>query len=98
MPRTRTAPHPFDQLASRLADVIAARIQATLPAPGRAKSGNGRRAGRGKGRKLDMSCRVDGCRNRSRGPRFHFLCAEHGKKLSAREKKAVAEAYKAKRK
>ena len=31
-----------------------------------------------KGRKLDMQCRWTlGCKNRSKGPRFHFLCAEH---------------------
>jgi hypothetical protein len=28
-------------------------------------------------RKLDMRCRYPGCKNRSKGPRNHFLCEEH---------------------
>lgn len=27
-----------------------------------------------------MRCRANGCRKRSRGPRFHFLCARHLKR------------------
>ena len=30
-------------------------------------------------RKLDMRCRYPGCKNRSKGPRFKFLCDEHRK-------------------
>ena len=30
-----------------------------------------------KGRKLNMRCRVKGCKARSKGPRFKFLCADH---------------------
>jgi len=48
-----------------------------------------------KRRKLDMRCRVAGCRRMSRGPRFGFICDEHRKKLSKREQTAAREAWKA---
>ena len=48
------------------------------------------------GRKLDMHCRVAGCKNVSRGPRFGFMCEEHGKKLSKAEQQAARDAYKKK--
>jgi hypothetical protein len=60
----------------------------------------GRAAGRGRSgrrrRKLDMRCRVAGCRRMSRGPRFGFICDEHRKKLSKREQAAAREAWNAK--
>jgi hypothetical protein len=65
----------------------------------RAKSSGGaalvlKRRGPAKGRKLDMSCRVEGCKNTSRGPRFGFICDEHRKKLNAREQLAAREKWK----
>lgn len=54
----------------------------------------GRRASAGKGRKLDMHCRVEGCKNDSRGPRFGFICDEHRKKLSAKEQRDAREKWK----
>ncbi len=30
-----------------------------------------------KGRKVGMRCRYPGCKNKSKGQRFRFLCAEH---------------------
>ena len=48
-----------------------------------------------KGRKLDMSCRVAGCKNASKGPRFGFICDEHRKKLSAKEQAAAREKWNA---
>lgn len=68
-----------------------ARLTSNLSALGdgggtrKAKSRRGGRAGR----KLDMACRYPGCKNRSKGPRFHFLCEDHlklGKSAIARAK------------
>ena len=53
-----------------------------------------RRVSANKGRKLDMHCRVDGCKNESRGPRFGFICDEHRKKLSAKEQRDAREKWK----
>jgi hypothetical protein len=53
-----------------------------------------RRVGANKGKKLDMSCRVEGCKNLSRGPRFGFICDDHRKKLSAKEQTAAREKWK----
>lgn len=47
-----------------------------------------------KGRKLDMHCRVEGCKNDSRGPRFGFICDEHRKKLSVKEQRESREKWK----
>jgi hypothetical protein len=46
-------------------------------------------------RTLDMTCRVEGCTNRSRGPRAGFICDQHRAKLSAEEMKDAREVYKA---
>jgi hypothetical protein len=48
-----------------------------------------------KGKKLDMSCRVEGCKNTSRGPRFGFICDEHRRKLSAKQQTEAREKWKA---
>jgi hypothetical protein len=58
-------------------------------------------AGRPKGvrrRKLDMRCRVAGCKNLSRGPRFGFICDIHRKQLSKKEQAAARDAWNAKHK
>jgi hypothetical protein len=83
----RPSSHPFDLLAARFAQIFADRISAALPSPGR----NGVR-GAPRGRKLDMRCRYPGCKNRSKGPRFRFLCDEH-LKLPKAEQKAVLEKW-----
>lgn len=87
-----------DQLSSlldRFIDALAREI--TARAGGSARGG--RRGGRGgPGRKLDMHCRVEGCKNMSRGPRFGFICDEHLKALSKKQQQAAREAYKAKQK
>ncbi len=56
-----------------------------------------KRVGANKGKKLNMICRVEGCKNVSRGPRFGFICDEHRKKLSAKEQSAAREQWKAAR-
>ena len=38
-------------------------------------------------RSLDMTCRVDGCGNRSRGPRAGFICDQHRAQLTPEEQK-----------
>jgi hypothetical protein len=54
-----------------------------------------KRVGANKGKKLNMICRVEGCKNVSRGPRFGFICDDHRKKLSAKEQTAAREKWKA---
>jgi hypothetical protein len=40
-------------------------------------------------RALDMTCRVEGCLNRSRGPRVGFICDAHRAQLTPEEQKAA---------
>jgi hypothetical protein len=49
-------------------------------------------------RALDMSCRVEGCGNRSRGPRAGFICDQHRAELSADEQRAARERWNARHK
>jgi hypothetical protein len=46
-------------------------------------------------RALDMSCRVEGCLNRSRGPRVGFICDQHRAELSVDEQRAARERWNA---
>ena len=46
-------------------------------------------------RTLDMSCRVDGCPNRSRGPRAGFICDLHRAQLSPDEQREARERWNA---
>ena len=49
-------------------------------------------------RALDMSCRVEGCLNRSRGPRAGFICDQHRSELSADEQRKARELWNARQK
>src|SRR5438270_9617608 len=49
-------------------------------------------------RALDMSCRVEGCTNRSRGPRVGFICDQHRAELSAEEQRAARDRWNARHK
>jgi len=49
-------------------------------------------------RALDMSCRVDGCPNRSRGPRAGFICDQHRAELSPDEQRSARERWNARQK
>jgi hypothetical protein len=49
-------------------------------------------------RALDMTCRVDGCSNRSRGPRAGFICDQHRSELSADEQRTARERWNARQK
>ena len=42
--------------------------------------------------KRDMSCRYPGCKNRSKGPRFRYLCEEHLKLPKKKQDEALAKA------
>jgi hypothetical protein len=69
---TKRSSHPFEALVERFAQIFAERVSAALPRAGR--NGAARKAS---SLKRDMSCRYPGCKNRSKGPRFRFLCEEH---------------------
>ena len=80
----------LDRFLNQIAGEIATRARRQL-------GGSGAFRGRGGGQKLDMRCRVDGCKNRSRGPRFGYICDVHQAKLSKRQQQAARDAYNAKR-
>jgi hypothetical protein len=86
----------MERLISQIAEAVATNLNRALSA------GNGKRgdASRGpsplRGKKLDMRCRYPGCKNRSKGPKFHFLCEKHLKKPGwPAAKAAIAKAAKA---
>jgi len=43
--------------------------------------------------KRDMRCRVQGCKSRSKGPRFGYICEGHLKKLSKAEQQKEREKW-----
>jgi hypothetical protein len=40
-----------------------------------------------------MSCRVEGCTNRSRGPRAGFICDQHRAELNSDEQRAARQRW-----
>jgi hypothetical protein len=85
----RPSSHPFEVLARHFAEIVADRIAASLPrGTGGSAAGGVTRPSKLRGRKLDMRCRYPGCKNRSKGPRFKFLCDEH-LKLPKKEQEAA---------
>jgi hypothetical protein len=86
----RRSSHPFDVLVRHFAQLFAEHVAAALPAPSHGKrNGVARKAG---SLKRDMSCRYPGCKNRSKGPRFRFLCAEHLKLPKKKQDEVLAKA------
>src|SRR5437762_14232430 len=91
-------PFNFDQMIDQIADLIAERalekINERVQSGMRngAPDGNGRRSSKTRGRKLDMHCRYPGCKNRSKGPRFRFLCEQHLKLPKAKVRAAIEKA------
>jgi hypothetical protein len=83
----RRSSHPFDVLAERFAQIFAERVAAAMPKSGR--NGVARRAGT---IKRDMRCRYPGCKNKSKGPRFRFLCDEHRKLPKKKQDEVLAKA------
>lgn len=49
------------------------------------------------GRALDMTCRVVGCSNRSRGPRVGFICDTHRIELTPDEQRAARDQWNARK-
>jgi hypothetical protein len=94
MPRPPKNPDVFSSFVEHLAQAIAARMNG-----GGGKSNgaapSGKRRGPVAGRKLNMSCRVAGCKNQSKGPRFGFMCSDH-MKLPKKEQQAARDVWKAK--
>ena len=99
-------PHPFDALIEYAATILAERLSGSVGgrssgpaaasrAPG-GMSANDKRRRAMVGRKLDMSCRVAGCKNKSGGPRHGFMCDVH-QKLPKKEQQAARDAWKGKR-
>jgi hypothetical protein len=90
------ATHPFDALIARAASLLTARLSRASAPTAPAPDGAGHRRGKSplKGKKLDMSCRVAGCKNKSGGPRLGFMCEKH-QKLPKKAQQAAREAWKA---
>jgi hypothetical protein len=83
----------LDQMADAFIQRVMDRVNLKAGASARGGSTNGARGpSKLRGRKLDMRCRYPGCRNRSRGPRFHFLCEEHSKLPWTKAKAAIQKA------
>jgi hypothetical protein len=85
----------MEQFIAQLAEAVAAKLNGARSAAG-AKRANVR-GSRGpsplKGKHFSaakMRCRYPGCKNRSKGPKFSFLCEEH-RKLGKRAVKAAME-------
>lgn len=70
-------------IIQQFAAIVAKRVVAQLN--GRKKSGH----------KLDMNCRVTGCKQRSRGPRFRYICKFHGAVLNITQQRRALEGYRA---
>ncbi len=100
MARPRKNDDIFSSLIDRLAEAVAARLGGGRSTGNAGTSGTARRGAAGRrsnaGRKLDMSCRVAGCPNKSKGPRFGFICEDHLKKLGKKDQQAARDAWKAK--
>jgi hypothetical protein len=78
----------LDALVERFAQMLVDRISASIP---RGTTRDGTTPGLGeRGRKRDMSCRYQGCKNRSKGPRFRFFCEKHMKLPKKKQEAALA--------
>lgn len=71
-----------DAFLDRMADEILTRITERAGFK-RGGAPRGRGPSKLRGRKLHMTCRYPGCKNRSKGPRFSFLCETHLKNKKA---------------
>ena len=90
-------PFNFDRMVDEIADAIAERALEKINQrihSGMRNGKNGRHSSALRGRKLDMHCRYPGCKNRSKGPRFHYLCEQHLKLPKAKVTAAIEKAAK----
>jgi hypothetical protein len=81
--------------AGRAGKAGASSAKASSAKASSAKAGKRARSSWLKGKKLDMSCRVAGCKNKSGGPRHGYMCETH-QKLPKNEQQAARDAWKAK--
>ena len=83
----------FDQIFNQIAELIAERAATKINESVQRGMHDGARAVSAlKGRRLDMRCHYPGCKNRSKGPRFRFMCEQH-MKLSKREQIVALETW-----
>jgi hypothetical protein len=88
MPRPTRSDDLLAFFVDRLAEAVVARMGGPrAPAPTSHGSPKGRAH-----RKMDMRCRFPDCKNRSKGPRFRFLCEKHLKLPKKAQNAAIAEA------
>jgi hypothetical protein len=73
----------------RLVEMVAARVAEHMP-KSVSKSAGRRGPSPRKGKKLDMSCRAPGCKNKSGGPRHGFMCKTHQKLSAGKQAEARA--------
>jgi len=86
-------PFHFDQIFNQIAELIAERAARKINESVQRGMRDGARAVSAlKGRRLDMRCHYPGCKNRSKGPRFRFMCEQH-MKLSKREQIVALETW-----
>jgi hypothetical protein len=86
----KSSSHPFDALVERFAEIFANRMLAALPASAPARNAQNGSAGTRRASKRDMRCRYPDCKNRSKGPRFRFLCEEHRKLPKKKQDEVLA--------
>lgn len=66
-----------DSFLDQLADAFILRVMDRVNGKAGMNGNGASHKGPARGRKLNMRCRYPGCRQRSRGPRNHFLCTRH---------------------
>jgi len=76
----------IDEFFLRLGRRVTGYAQNNSPPSVRTVSSN---RGHASGYQQDMHCRVAGCRNRSKGPRNHYMCEVHMKLPVAEQRKAL---------
>jgi len=92
-PIREARPFHFDQIFNQIAELIAERAATKINESVQRGMRDGARAVSAlKGRRLDMRCHYPGCKNRSKGPRFRFMCEQH-MKLSKREQIVALETW-----
>jgi hypothetical protein len=91
MPRNDFLNSFLDQLAAVLVQRVTDYLNGSVPIPKRAGRYRGPSPLKGKHfSAAKMRCRYPGCKNRSKGPKFSFLCEKH-LKLPKREVRAALE-------
>jgi hypothetical protein len=82
-----------DTVAAEVLERIRSQVEAGIVAITTGKAVRFSRRGSGH----VMDCRVSGCKQRSKGPRFGYMCETHRSKLSKAEQQKAREQWNAKR-